>query len=507
MSDYDVIVIGSGANGLVAADYLAKAGKSVMVFERRLEAGGGMSSEEPTINGFWHNTGSYVLDSLGLTGISEELNLDRWGADYIVPELQSVLLRGDGTRLEVFTDRKRTVEALRSLSEKDASQWDRLASFDYEPLRSFLGMHGTGEARRCRLEASDEGKELLRLSEMTAREAVDGLFESDAVKALVLHHLLAPRGIGPDYPGTGGFAALAVRLSHDGRAVRTGVHELAQALWSGTHVLGSDVRDTCPVVKILTDNGRASGVELKDGRAYSADAVISTIDPQSTLDMAGDDTLRTQLAGFESDEYSVFAVHAALREPVSFSAGDDVASALRVSLGFDGPEDFEALFADVRAGKLPQQPRMLVACPTVIDPLQAPEGRHTLLIWQFVPSRLENQEWAEVRESYKNRCIAWLAEAASNLNDGIIFESAALTPEDFRQKWPNMSVGVFGGKNTGSQLFERRPVPELGGYRTGKERLYLAGASAAPGAGITGLPGMLAARVVAEDLGVSPWWR
>ena len=82
-----------------------------------------------------------------------------------------------------------------------------------------------------------------------------------------------------------------------------------------------------------------------------------------------------------------------------------------------------------------------------------------------------------------------------------------MTPEDFRQKWPNMNVGLFGGKNTGSQLFERRPVPELGAYRTPKQRLYLAGASAAPGAGITGLPGMLAARVVAEDLSVAPWWR
>ena len=106
-----------------------------MVFERRLEAGGGLASEEPTINGFWHNTGSYFLDSLGLTGFDQDLELDRWGAAYIEPQIQSVLLRSNGAPVTVFSDLKRTVSGLRTISGSDAERWEQLASINYGAFR------------------------------------------------------------------------------------------------------------------------------------------------------------------------------------------------------------------------------------------------------------------------------------------------------------------------------------------------------------------------------------
>jgi phytoene dehydrogenase-like protein len=505
----DVLVIGAGLNGLTLANYLLKSGLKVMVLERRLESGGGLASEEPTLTGFWHNTGHYVFDTLNLLPFHRELDLEEFNVSFVRPEVQSVLPLGDGRALVIYRNLPQTLESVAAFSRKDAEMWGRLYRAAATAMPEFSG----AALRVPPKPAPPVSGDLARLSRMSPREVLDQLFESEAVKSLILHYLLIPRGIGYDYSGTGHFVPFAIAQAGQGRLVHEGSHQLAQGLWTAILKRGGDIWDMTEVTRILVEKGRARGVELLGGRRISGRAVVSTIDTAGTFRLAGERHMKPdlleRLARFQPDEFSLFTVHLALKTPPRFQAdavGPDVNRALRYGIGLESVADHAALWDQVRRGELPTRAGMFVSFPSVHDPSQALPGHHTGLIWQVVPRTLKGREWKDVREEYMAACIDRLHRYVPNIGRETILGTVAMTPDDFVAKWTNLAGGLLGGRNSGGQLGAFRPLPELAGYRTPTRGLYLAGASLSPGAGLHPASAMACAEVLATDLRAKRWW-
>ena len=509
--NWDVLIIGAGLNGLTMANYLMESGLKVMVIERRLESGGGLTSEEPTITGFWHNTGQYIFDTLNLLPFHKELRVDRWNISFVHPEVQSALPLNDGRSLVIYKDLQRTLDSVRQFSRQDADTWRDLHR---AALHEFPEFTGAALRRPGKGAPAPASTEFARLTRMSPREVLDELFQSPVVKSLILHHLLIPRGISYDYSGTGHFVPFVIAQAGQGQMVHEGTHEMAQGLWTGVmrHADG-DIWDMTEVTRILVEKGRAVGVELASGKRLYGRAVVSTLTPMETFRLAGERHVKPQLLErlkrYKPDEFSLFTVHLALRSAPRFQAASsnpDVNRAFRYGIGPESAEDHAELWDQIRRGQLPSRPYMLASFPTVHDPSQALTGHHTAMIWQIVPRALRGGDWESAAPQFMRFCIDSLRRYAPNLSEENIMGAVNMTPDTLVSKWTNLDVGVFGGRNYGGQLGAFRPLPELSGYRTPISGLYLAGATMPPGAGLTPASGMACLEVLAGDLKIKRWW-
>jgi len=501
---FDAIVIGAGENGLVLGNYLGKAGLSVIVCERRLESGGGLSTEEFTIPGCWHNTGAYYHDTVKVTPIYEDLGLVNANTVYIHPPVQSSLLKRDGESLTLFADLEQTESEIARWSKEDAKTWRRHSeAFDsalnphYQPYFLNPAQNGMGY------------EDFDSRSESTPLEAVQAEFKHPMTQALLLSHFMVPRGILHDYAGAGRFLQLVVGTAASSRIVEGGSHELAQSLWTEQLRNNGWVWDSTPIKRILIEDGQALGVETSTGRKLYAKVVVSTVDLQTTFQtLVGQEhipqELTQQVKDFQLEEFSLFVLHAVLGEAPQVDAKEDhVSKALRWTLGFESAEDIQEHIAQIQAGEVPDRLGAIVSCPTLHDASQVLPGKHTFLIWQIVPAQLKSGAWSDVAESYAEQIWDWMGEYIPNLKGKNILKQVAMSPQDIVTKWQYPQGTVFGGKAAGAQLGATRPIPELANYRTPIKNLYLAGAYMHPGAGIEGAPGYVAAKVIADDLGIS----
>ena len=501
---FDVIVIGAGENGMVLGTYLGKAGLSVLVCERRLESGGGLSSEEFTVLGCWHNTGAYYHDTVDVTPIYQDLQLSRANTVYIHPPVQSSLLKRDGDSLTLFADLEQTVAEISRWSTQDGEAWRRHAEAFHAALRDHYQPYLLSPAKNGMGYEDFDSR-----AGLTPLEAVQADFEHPLTQALLLSQFMVPRGILPDYAGAGRFLQLVVGTASSTRIVEGGSHELAQSLWTEQLRNNGWIWDSTPVKRILVEEGRAVGVETSSGRKLSAKVVASTVDIQTTFENLLEEEHRPkelleQIQNYQREEFSLFAVHAALDEAPRITANDEnVQQALRWTLGFESVEDIQEHISQVQAGELPDRLGALVSCPSLHDPSQALPGKHTFLIWQIVPARLKSGNWEDVVASYRDQVVDWVGEYIPNVSRDQLLRPNALSPGDFITKWHYPQGTIFGGKAAGDQLGATRPIPDLADYRTPIKNLYLGGAYMHPGAGIEGAPGYIAAKVIADDLGVS----
>ncbi len=517
---YDVVIIGSGHNGLVVSNYLAKAGLQVLVIERRLEAGGGLSTEEITIPGFLHNLHSYFHDTINIMPPYEDLELERFNARYYRPPVQAGMILPDGRSLCFYDDVERTCQSIARFSSKDAETWREIVNNYGEFVSTVIvpalySRPSPPSEQLLVLEGSPEGMEWLRIGRMTPRDVVDEWFEDEHVKALVLHHLPMPRGILPDYAGLGSVVPLVVSQVEHSQIALGGSHITAHALWRALLQKGGEAASLAQVDKILVEDGRAVGVETHTGKQYFAPTVVSAIDLKQTfLKLVGEPQLEASLVekikGFRLDEFSIFAVHLALREAPTFQtqAGhEDINQAFRLNIGFDTPDDFTMLLSEIRQGKLPEQLSFIASVPTRFDPSQAPPNHHTAFLWQLVPYHLQGATWDDVKAEYMERCLARWRQYAPNLTPDNILKAVPQTPLDIEARIINMAHGgVFMGRMHFAQMEHFRPLPELAQFRTPIQGLYLAGACMHPGGGIIGAPGLIAAEVILEDLNLPKWW-
>jgi phytoene dehydrogenase-like protein len=527
MTAVDVLVIGAGHNGLVCAGYLAKAGLTVRVLERRPVVGGCAVTEEPW-PGFKISTLSYV-NSLFRPEIVRDLELKKHGFEMLPRNPSSFTPFPDGRTLLLGPDQALCQDEISKFSRRDAEAYPRyevmlegLAEL-IEPLMTEIppdpgalglgDLWGYGRALfRCRRALRQRWHELVRLMTGSAADLLDAWFESPEIKATLATDAIIGANAGPSTPGTAYVLFHHVMGECEGvRGVwgymRGGMGGLSQSLASACRSMGVEIFTSSPVTRILVENGRAVGAVDAQGREHRSRFVASNADPNVTfLTLVGESVLPEefvrQVRRINYDSASV-KINLALGELPDFRAcpGTDPGPQHRGTIHIcPTPRYIEEAYADSVAGRPSRRPILECTIPSVVDPTVAPPGKHVMNIFtQYGPYALaDGRTWDDVRDEYADRVLAVLAEYAPNIERAILHRQV-VTPLDMEREWSLTGGSLFHGRMSLDQLFFMRPVPGWAAYRTPIEGLYLCGSGAHPGGGVMGTPGWNASRVLVRD--------
>jgi phytoene dehydrogenase-like protein len=521
-ADYDGIVLGSGHNSLVLQAYLGRAGLRTICLERRDEAGGGLATiEDPRFPGFRHNVHSFFHRAIREAPWYADLELARHGASYLEPELNVALLLRSGDALEWWTDFEKTAASVERFSARDAAALRRWRDAFLPIVPKILLPESRTpplppDRRRALLERSAEGRLLLATSALSPFEFVEREFTHPVVKAGLLF-FNGLREVDLRCPGFGHHIPALLASPGKAQLCRGGSAALARALVAAVEESGGTVRLGATPRRILVENGRAAGVETADGERVGARLfVASGLNPQQTfLDLLDETDVppawRERASAFRYNLIApLFALHLCLDEPPRYSAAEkhpELASAFMVILGLEDSAQHAEIVRAHEAGRVPPTVTW-GACPTLFDPSQAPEGKHTAFMWEKLPYRLggDAKGWDAARDDHARALLDVWATYAPNLR-GAVRGWFARSPLDTERTLVNMREGdLLVGSFTDGQVGYNRPFPGAGHYRGPFSGLYLCGGSSHPGGNITGLPGYNAAQVVLADLGLpAPW--
>jgi phytoene dehydrogenase-like protein len=524
---YDAIVVGGGHNGLTAAAYLARAGLSTLVVERRAIVGGACVTEE-IAPGCRASTTSYIASMLR-PEVIRDLDLAGHGLRMVPCDPALLVPFADGSVAPWWSDRERTVRELAKLSPADAQTFVRvddelkrlaryLQPFFLEPPPDVhtRGLAGVMEALRVgrRLRGISGGEISRMVSFLTGSlgDFLDRNYESEKVKALFLANNVYGKHGGPYSPGTalgllfhllsGGEHELQGFYGH----VMGGMGAITQAMASAARQFGVEIRTSAPVGRILVRDGRTTGVALEDGTEIFAKVVVSNADPKRTfLGLVEGKELpeefRRAIAGIKMDGPCA-KVNFVLSEeprvngmPREFEKSQRALFTLVPSLEFA-----ERCYDIAKLGEIPEELWVDCVVASNVDPSLAPEGRHIMTCFiQYVPYRLKKGTWDENRELLGDRVVRKIGEYAPNVPASVVARQV-LTPLDLERTYGLTEGNIFHGDLNLEQLFFMRPVAGFARYRTPVDGLYLCGAGAHPGGGVTGAPGHNAARQVLKDM-------
>ncbi|MFQ5689511.1 MAG: phytoene desaturase family protein [Gemmatimonadota bacterium] len=546
MTPYDAIVVGGGHNGLVTAAYLARAGLRTVVLERNGSVGGAAVTEQIR-PGFRVDTAAHRLGPLRREVLAD-LRLEDEGLRIVRADPTAFALQRDGPGLLLWRDPAACARSIRPFSPHDAGRWEAFTAHMHRAARVLAAIHAltpptlhgsnprdlweiVRSAGLLRRHGRAEAVELLRLLPMSVAELLDEWFESEALKGA-----LGAVGVTGVFQGplASGTAYIWLRELIPCGAMRPmrwamgGMGSFTEALARAARRHGAEIRTSAPVRRILVRDGTAAGVVLESGEEIRARRVISSADPRHTfLNLLDPLELDPEfLRQVRNVRYrgACAKVNLALGElPNFFGAPDDVGSSsgsrtgspagtpaaepagaaphLRGAITLSPSLEYlERAFDDAKYGGVSREPYLEAFIPTVWDPSLAPAGSHVMsILVQYAPYRLLDGEWdGPRREALGDAVVATLGRYAPNL-EGAILERQILTPADLETRFGLTEGHMHHGELTLDQFFLMRPVPGGSRYRAPIRGLYLCGAGAHPGGGVTGSPGCNAAREILKD--------
>ena len=525
---YDVVIVGGGHNGLTCGAYLAKAGQRVVVLEARDVVGGGCATKEVAAPGFRHNFHSNFHGIIHMGPVYRDLELQRYGARYLWPENQFGHVFPDGRALVCSRDLETTVERVRRFSRRDAETFRELAHVYRRVLEEGMiqAMFSPPEAPSQDLIPLEgmgtDGLGLIRQFLSSPNHVARDLFQSPEVQTWVGFWVaqLAGTGdvfgLGANYP-----VMIAGSLEPFGWAIcKGGSNQLAQAMARFLIDQGGEIRVDSPVARIEVDADGARSVKLEDGTVIPVDGIlVSNLDPKHTfLELVGeqklDETMERAAKRWRYDVMSMFCVYLALAVPVRWKAAEfepAVQRCFAVSI-CESLDVLEDNASDCRLGVTPRQPGLFTVHPSIFEPSLAPDGQESCFCEQIAPYELRDggvEAWEGVKEDYAAVVLdRWRPYLESGLEPEAIVGRYVSSPIDIERVMPSMKHGDWNhGEMSQDQLGRFRPFHEYPPYRTGFDNVYLCGASTHPGGSIGGACGYNAATVIAQDLGIDPWWK
>lgn len=523
--NYDVAVIGGGPNGLTAAAYLAKAGQKVVVVDRRGELGGGLATEEATIQGgFRHNIHAVYLMMTDYAPVYQDLELEKYDLQHIYPELQFAMPFLDGSFLGIYSQVEKTCQSIAKFSKKDADAYRDMFETSRRLFHEFIAPATyvpplPALDALTKMQSHEVGREVHEFSEKSPKMVVDELFENERVKALMIY-TLCMWGLDPTQTGVGYLIPLYFNRAANYRLVKNGSHVLAQALNKAVLENGGHVLSPRGIQKITMENGAATGLLLDDGTEIKARAVISTIDLHQTFcDYVGKEYLEEEFTksidGWLWEHWSLLGTHLALNEAPKFTAAEknpEIEKAFVYVLGYESDEDFIEHYEAIEKGKNDGKIGFNCCFPTIHDPSQAPPGKHTAILSQMAPYDLEGGKDQWYRYKFKmeqsKKCIDVLRKYAPNITDEVIRATYVSSPLDVEDKFLDMVKGsIKQGQYHPLQMGYMRPNEYCSTHRSPIKNLYMGGSCTYPGGTVIFGPGYLVANAVAEDLAIDKWWK
>lgn len=523
---YDVVIVGAGHNGLVCGAYLAKAGKSVLVLERRDVIGGAAVTEE-LWPGYRINTASYVM-SLLQPKIMLDLDLKSHGLEVIEPP-PLVQLFPDGRYLTFWGDIERTAAEFGKFSQADGEAYIRyrehlaalapavrnlMWSIPVDPTsRRPSEMAATLRFAWRNRHAMRHFYDLFDLFTMSAYDYLGRWFESDVARLALGFYAAGGGGGNAGFrtPGTAFALTRGLLRDHTTSAggpgfVRGGMGSISAAIAAAGIARGMEVRAASAVTKIELRDGRAAGVRLESGEVVNAKLVVASSNPRTTFLKLLPSAALPQDFLAHINQYqaksTVFKVHLAL------DGLPAVPGFAEHDLGFDYPvqmriapsvDAIEASYAMAQAGKLTDRPFLTVMTPSVLDPTLAPDGHHVMSIFGgHVPNVPLGSDWDAMRETLFETTVETLAEYMPDIRQRILHHQT-LTPLDYERIFDLPGGHLQHGEMSLNQMFFSRPAPHFASHRSPVPNLYICGASSHPGGGVTGIPGHNAATVILRD--------